>query len=214
MSTIYDHTHWKYRQIVQNNAKRRYNGAFYYSVEIVRNIIPAVKTDRSWVTINAQGYACDHAIVFVHNNLRPENYDWLKKYRDLVLVCGVPETCEKVKHLGRAVYLPLSIDVAEVKRHSREKDREVCFAGRMAKATDELPDGIDYLHGVPRGQFLDELARYEKVYAVGRVALEARALGCEVLAYDPRFPDPEVWQVLDNKDAAAMLQKELDKIDG
>ena len=58
------------------------------------------------------------------------------------------------------------------------------------------------------------MAEYRRVYAVGRCAIEAKCLGCEVLPFDPRYPDPELWQVLDNKDAAAILQKELEKIDG
>ena len=96
------------------NGPGRWNGAFYYSQEIVNNIIPNVKTDRNWITINVPGVACDHSVVFIHNNKTPEAYGWLSKYKDLVLVCGVPETCEKVSGLGKAVYLPLSIDTTFV----------------------------------------------------------------------------------------------------
>ena len=66
---------------------------------------------------------------------------------------------------------------------------------------------------MPRELLLDELAKYKKAYAVGRCALEAKALGCEILPYDDRFPDPSIWKVLDNKEAAKILQEKLDEID-
>jgi len=210
---IYDHDMPEYRERWERMGADRYNGAFYYSKEIVRNIVPRVETDRSWVTINQEGCACDHAIVFVHNNLHPEHYDWLAAYRDLVLVCGVPSTCGKVAHLGISVYLPLSVDVAYVERFKREKDRGTCFYGRVTKVGDDAR-AVDHITGRSRERALPAVARYERCYAVGRCAIEARVLGCEVLPYDPRFPDPSLWKVLDNAEAAAMLQAELDRIDG
>ena len=60
---------------------------------------------------------------------------------------------------------------------------------------------------------LPAMAEYKEVYAVGRTAIEAKALGCRVKAYDPRFPDPDRWKVLDNKDAAKILQEQIDQID-
>ena len=64
-----------------------------------------------------------------------------------------------------------------------------------------------------RPQLLAAMAEYKQIYAVGRTAIEARALGCTIKAYDERFPDPRRWKVVDNKDAAKMLQKQLDRID-
>lgn len=212
---IFSHTSPAYQWKLANAGVDRYNGARYYSEEIVRNIIPNVKTTRNWVTINVEGCAFDHSVVFVHNNLKPEEvYDWLSVYDDLVLVCGVPETVERVAHLGEAVYLPLSVDVHEVERYRRPKTKKTCYAGRIGKWRDRLPKGTDYIAALPRDEFLSRLAEYEHAYAVGRSAIEARILGCEVLPYDDRFPDPSVWKVLDNRDAAAMLQKVLDGIDG
>lgn len=54
-----------------------------------------------------------------------------------------------------------------------------------------------------------EMAKYRKVYAVGRTAIEARALGCEIGAYDPRYNNVSIWKILDNSDAAVLLQKAL-----
>lgn len=214
---IIDHNNTEYRQRWRVLEKNKYNGAFYYSKEIVKNIIPNVKTDRNWITINTRGEGVDHSIVFIHNNLHPENYEWLKTYgfRDLILVCGVEETCKKVEHIGTPIYLPLSIDMEYISKFKTEKTKDVAFAGREAKHEGiRLPKGIDYLEGIKRQEFLRELAKYREVYAVGRVAIEALALGCKLRAYDPRFPDVKRWKVIDNIEAAGMLQKELDKIDG
>lgn len=215
MSMIISHNHPRYQRIIESNPRRRNNGAYHYSREILRNIIPNVKTDRNWVTINIPDKAADHAIVFIHNNKHPENYDWLEEYEDLILVCGVPETCDKVKHLGVAVYLPLSIDTEEVSTYATpNKDKDAAFAGRAAKAKEaQLPKGTDILAGMNRSNLLAQMARYKKIYAVGRTAIEARALGCEILPYDPRYPDPSVWQVIDNKEAAEILQDLINKAD-
>ena len=212
---IYDHTSKVYRAKWKLSGDDKFNGAYYYSQEIVANIIPLVKTNRSWVTINAPSQCEDGAIVFIHNNLDTSLYDWMRNYKDLILVCGIPETCEKVAHLGTPIYVPISIDVEEVKEHKvKKKTKDTCFVGRKMKRTFKLPDDIDYLEGMPRELLLDELAKYKKAYAVGRCALEAKVLGCEILTYDDRFPDPEIWQVIDNKDAAKILQSKLDEIDG
>ena len=193
----------------------RNNGAYFYSREICENIIPRVKTTRNWITINVKGYGASHAIVFIHNNVNPERYDWLEDYDDLILVCGIPETVDKVKHLGHAVYLPLSIDVEYVKKFRKEKTRDICFAGRRSKKRyGNVPDDIDCLEGLPREELLSRMAEYKAVYAVGRTAIEARVLGCEIVPYDERYPDTSIWRVIDNKEAAAMLQDILDKIDG
>lgn len=221
MRKIFDHTRIQYRNRWNIAGKNKYNGAYYYSKEIVANIIPNVKTDRNWMTVNIPRMGADHSIAFVHNNLHPEIYDWLKMFNDVVLVCGVPETVGKMKERGfkNVIYLPLSIDVKYVEKFKRkQKTKKVAFAGRPGKHSHkydvDLPAGIDYLEGLPRGELLRRMADYEKVYAVGRTAIEAKILGCEVLPYDERYPDPSRWQVLDNREAAAMLQVELDRIDG
>ena len=191
----------------------KYNGAYYYSREICGIMIPLVQTDRSWVTVNTRR-AVDRAIVFIHNNKHPENYEWLNVYRDLVLVCGIPETCEKVAHLGTAIYLPLSVNVAEVEAYRAEKAREAAFVGRPAKRLGvSFPERVDHLEGMPRRKLLAEMAKYKRVYAVGRSAIEAKILGCEVMPYDERFPDPDRWQILDTRDAATILQNKLNSID-
>lgn len=212
---IISHNHIQYQAKRGSVGKGRYNGAYFYSKEICKYIIPLVDTSRNWITINIEGVGCDHAIVFIHNNKHPEHYDWLSQYNDLVLVCGVPETCVKVAHLGQAIYVPLSVHVAEVERYKKAKTRDTAYVGRKGKRYGiEFPVGTEFIEGLPRHQFLAKMAQFEKVYAVGRAAIEAKILDCKVLPYDTRFPDPTRWKVLDCSDAAKILQRQLDMIDG
>ena len=218
---VISHEHRRYISNAGHIGRGRYNGAYYYSQEICRYIIPSVRTGRNWVTINIPGVGVDHAIVFIHNNLHPEHYDWLSQYDDLILVCGVPETCEKVSHLGKAIYLPLSVKVSEVEKYKREKDREVAYIGRKGKRLNiPFPVHTDFIEGLPRDMFLTEVARYRKVYAIGRAAIEAKILSdiktgeeTEILPYDERFPDPTVWKVVDSGEAAKMLQAKLNEVE-
>lgn len=53
------------------------------------------------------------------------------------------------------------------------------------------------------------VAKYRNALAVGRCAIEAMVLGCEILPYDRRCPDPSIWRVVDNREAAQMLQHEF-----
>lgn len=215
MAIIVNHEHPRYKSMSAPLGNTRLNGAYFYSKEITNNIIPLIDTDRDWVLVNVPFYAADRAIVFIHNNKNPERYEWLRNYKDLILVCGRPETCAKVKHLGRAIYLPLSIDIADVMQYKRPKTKETAFVGRPAKRRGiKLPAGVDYLENMTRPALLAAAAEYKFIYAVGRCAIECKTLGAKILPYDPRYPNPRIWRVLDNKDAAAILQKKLDAIDG
>ena len=188
------------------------NGACEYSKEIVKYFIPNIKTDRNWVTINVKGHAYDHSIVFIHFNLDPSIYEWLKNYDDLILVCSLPETMEKVKDYGYPILVPLSIPIEEVKKYRVEKKTKVkAYAGRKGKYASVNARNCDRIEDLPRDEFLRKMAEYHYIYAVGRTALEARALGCKVLRYDPRFPDTTRWKLIDTMEAVKILQNELDK---
>ena len=205
---IISHEHPEYKKIEWKNA-----GAYWYSYEIVKNIIPRVATDRNWMTINIPYVGVDHSIVFIHNNLHFDQYEWLKDYNDLVLVCSQPGTYEEMKKYGWSVLLPLSIDVDYVKKFKQiARDIERAYVGRKEKLKVELPDDTVFISDIPRENLLSEMGRCEKVYAVGRCAIEAKVLGVKVLPYDIRYPDPDCWQIWDNKEAAKALQKILDMI--
>lgn len=188
------------------------NGANLYSGEIVKYFIPNIKTDRNWVTINLAGHAYDHSIVFIHNNLKPEIYEWLTNYKDVILVCSQPETMEKVKDYGYPIYVPLSVPVDYVKTFAvDEKTKVKAYAGRKGKYASRNARNCDRLEDLSHSELLSEMAKYQFIYAVGRTAIEAKILGCKILKYDPRFPDTSRWKILDTMEAVKILQKELDK---
>lgn len=212
---IIDHNHTMYRSLWNNCGDNKWNGAFYYSKEIVKHIIPRVKTNRNWVTINVRGVCPGHSIVFIHNNLHPERYAWLENVKDLILVCGIEKTAEFLKRYHHpTIVLPLSVDVESVKQYERPKTKYCAYAGRPAKAQGyKFPKDCDMLTGLPRNKLLPAMAEFECIYAVGRTAIEAKILGCEILPYDTRYPDPSIWEVLDCADAAKILQEKLDKVE-
>lgn len=218
---IIDHNHPQYvkkRNSMANDGK--YNGAYYYSREIVKNIIPRVKTDRNWITIRLPEMKVhpDHSIIFIHNNRNPNYYSYLKEYKDCILVCGLPKTVENMKFYGKAIYLPLSIDVKSVEKYRvKTKTKEVAYAGRALKlryTNNRVPKNVEVLSGMSQSKLLREMAKYKKIYASGRTAMQAKVLDCEVLPHETNFPDSRFWKVLDNRDAAKMLQEMLDVIDG
>ena len=218
---ILDHTEPNYvkkRNSLTNGNK--FNGAYYYSREIVKNIIPHVKTDRNWVTVRlADTPIPEHSIVFIHNNRNPNYYEFLRQYKDLILVCGLERTVENMQYFGKAIYLPLSIDISYVKRFRvEEKTKEMAFAGRLIKISKmyhaPVPKECDILTNMSQHRLLQAMADYKKVYCTGRTALQAKVLGCEIGVHDPNFPDPRIWKVIDNRDAAKMLQDILNEIDG
>lgn len=214
-SKIFNHDSYEYRNFARSNGGKN-NGAYWYSKEITDNIIPRVQTDRNWVTINVAGRCFDHSVVFIHNNLNPSLYDWLKRYKDLVLVCGIETTRDTMQErfpMHQVIYLPLSVDVDYVKRFKRKKTKGACFAGRIEKKTDQVPKGCDVVANISRDELLERMAEYRTVYAVGRCAIEAKVLGCKIGIYDPRFPQ-DIWEIVDNSESAWILQRKLDKIDG
>lgn len=218
---IIDHTHPlyanKHRSLKNGN---QYNGAYYYSKEIVKNIIPNVKTDRNWITIRLPEMPVhpDHSIIFIHNNRNPNYYSYLKEYKDCILVCGLPQTAENLRFYGKTIYLPLSVDVESVKKYRvKNKTKEIAYAGRRIKLdymNNRVPKGTEILSDMPQSTLLREMAKYKKVYASGRTAIQAKILGCEVLPHETNFPDSKFWKVVDNKEAAKMLQEKINIIDG
>ena len=192
------------------------NGAHIYSQLICKFFVPNIITKRNWVTINC-GKCLDNSIVFIHSNINTlKRYDFLKNYKNLILVCSQPSTCRIVKDLGKVIYLPLSVDTAYIKQFTcLNKDRECCYAGRRGKTNSaELKRfNIDFLQDLTHEELLYRMAKYRYVYAVGLTAIEAKVLGCNVLPYDTRFPDPTVWKIRDIRDMIPVLQTMLDAID-
>lgn len=210
--------------IRKRNALRtgRNNGGYWYSREICKNIIPRVKTNRPWVTLRVGDRCADGAIFFVHANTDWEiKLGWLRRYKDLILVVSSPATqrwCEENVPEAHTIFIPLSIDTEYVKTFQTKKNKETCYAGNAWYFQSEyigrnVPYGTKKFINLERDDLLRAMAPFRKVYAIGRTALEAKVLGCEILPFDDRYPDPEFWKLIDNREAAEMLQEELDKID-
>lgn len=199
-----------------------HNGAYYYSQEIVKNIIPNVKTWRPWDTLGMKHLrSLDHAIVFIHHNLNHDKvYGWLKRYKDLVYVCSTAASVSWATDQlnGSTVFLPLSVDTEYVKQFKTKKTKEACYAGNLWKfkkpdIAKYVPEGTDFpSKNIPREELLKFIAPYKVCYAIGRTALEAKALGCEVKNCDSRY-DGVDWPIFDNKEVAAILQEQLDLLD-
>ena len=225
MTRIIDTTDPNYIAYCKNyhqNGKGAHNGAYYYSQEIVKNIIPNVKTWRPWDTLGMKFIkSYDHAIVFIHHNINHDKvYSWLRRYSDLVLVCSTPLTYEWARTVrgSHAVFLPLSVDVDYVKQFRTDKTKDTCYMGNRwsfkKPYEDKLPLDVDFPpQNIPREELLKWVAPYRKVYAIGRCAIEAKILRCEILPFYPVFPNPDYWKVVSNQEAAQLLQSQLDKID-
>lgn len=192
------------------------NGAHIYSELICKFFVPNIKTDRNWVTINV-GKCYDHSIVFIHSNLNSEKkYAYLKDYNDLILVCSQFSTMRAVQNLGKAIYLPLSIDTKYVEKFRKlHHEKNACYAGRRGKVDYDAMRkmNVDMLCDLPHEELLKNMADYKYVYAVGLTALEALCLNCNLLSYDQRFPDIRVWKLLDIRTMIPTLQRKLDECD-
>lgn len=212
-----------YCKVFHPKGSGAHNGAYYYSQEIVKNIIPYVNTDRPWDTMGMKFLRSnDHAIVFLHHNKDWDKvYGWLWKYKDLIYVCSSEATYAWAKDQlnGHAIFLPLSVDVEYVKKFRTDKTKEACYAGNRWKfktkdIANYVPEGVDFPpKNIPREELLKFVAPYRTCYAIGRSAIEARILGCHLEVCDSRYPDPGFWKILDNAEAAKILQKELDMLE-
>lgn len=214
---IIDHTHPLYKQRRSKQGYGKYNGAYYYSKDIVKYIIPNIKTDRTWVTVRIEEAPenLDHSIVFIHNNRNPNLYEYLRKFKDVICVCSTPKTLENMVFYGTPIFLPLSVNVQSVAKYKlKDHDKEMAFAGRRLKINNYVPKQADILTDMPQTELIKAMAHYKDIYAVGRTAIQAKILGCNIKPYDNMYPDTNFWKIVDCSEAVQMLQNELDKIDG
>lgn len=194
------------------------NGAYWYSKEILENIVPKIKTDRNWVLINAEHTCLDHSIVFIHNNAHPKRYEWLVPFKDLILVCSTVKTLETMIEMYpkfHCIFLPLSIDTEYVKKFkAKRKTKKVCYYGRLEKCPEKImnDDSIVKLGDGERETLLKEVSKFKTVYAIGRCALEAIALGCNVLPHEGEYENAK-FTLYDNSDVIPELQRLLNEID-
>lgn len=195
------------------------NGAYYYCKEINDRIIPKIKTKRNWVLLNVPGCCYDNSIVFIHNNKNPERYFWMKDYKNLILVCSNYKTLTYMIEMFpqfHCIYIPLSVDVEYVKQFkAKRKTRKIAYFGRLEKFPEEWDEGegIDQIYSNDREDLLKQVAKYKTVYAIGRCAIEAKILGCEVLPHPGEY-EKIGFKVIDNEEIIPELQRLLNEIDG
>lgn len=193
---------------------KHFDGAYFYSKELVKNILPKVKTDRPFITINLCDNYCDNAVIFIHDNINPYRYVFLKKYKNLILVCSRFETVKALVDLlprFHVVYLPLSIDTKYVSKFTSEsKNKDKCYVGRKSTIPGGLPE-VDYLCNLERDDLLRKLSHYKLAYAVGRCLLEAKCLGLKTVNTSLLHGSEDL---LDNKEVIPVLQKLINEIDG
>ena len=214
---IIDHNHPLYKARRDKQGYGKYNGAYYYSKDICKYIIPNVKTDRTWVTVRIEDAPenLDHSIVFIHNNRNPNLYTYLRQFKDVICICSTAHSLENMQFFGIPAFLPLSVNVDSVKKYRvKQKTKDMAFAGRRLKMTNKIPEEADILTDMSQTALIREMAKYRKIYAVGRTAIQAKILGCEIGVYDNLYQDPNFWKIVDCKDAAIMLQTIINKIDG
>ena len=221
MSIVIGTNNLQYRSYRKAFKSGGHNGAYYYAKEIEKYFVPAVETRRHWDVLGMRlTNHLDHALVFVHHNRNMDDvYKWMERYTDLVVVASQKHVYDWAISRGyKAILLPLSVDVEYVKKFAEPKTKEACYAGNRWRFKEEdiakyVPSNVDFpLKDLPRNELLRFIAPYRKCYAIGRCAIEARVLGCEILKCDSRY-EPEDFQILDSREAAKILQQKLDEID-
>ena len=113
------------------------------------------------------------------------------------------------------IFIPLSIDINYVKQFkTKRKTKKVCYYGRLEKCPKDImeDDTIDKLGEGERDEMLKQIAKYKMVYAIGRCALEAQALGCEVKSHQGEYEGVK-FELKDNTDIIHDLQRILNEID-
>ena len=202
------------------------NGLNSYTHLIEDKMAPLLNTERP---IDSMGLSAlrsaDHAIVFIHHNLSPDtHYDWLHKYRDLVLVTGIPATYSLLQFAFpepdyHIILQPVPVDTDYISQFKAKHTLHYAYAGnpydfKQSDLHHFLPPDTPMLTGLPHDQLLREMSLYKYIYAVGITAVEAQVLGCKLKQCDSRFPNPELtFPVTDYKDAVQNIQTHLDFID-
>ena len=215
---IFSHLSPEYKEYCKKFGIVPDNGAYYYSREIMKNIIPKIKTRRNWVLVNVPDCCYDNSIVFIHNNKNPEHYEWLKDYQDLILVCSNIKTLKYMIKLFpkfHCILIPLSIDTKYVKRFKvKEKTEDKAYYGRLEKCPEKIlkNENIIKIYGKNRPKNLREVAKFKTVYSIGRCQLEAKCLGCKVISHTGEY-DNIYWDLLDNADVVPELQRLINEID-
>lgn len=198
----------------------KFNGAYYYSQDIENYILPHIQTERPVNTIGIHDCGGENdMIVFVHHYLHPENYKWLKRFKNIIIVSSDYEADKVLKGFGNVIHLPLSVPVAEVAKHKKKKTQNACYIGnpwsfKQQELRELVPPEVHRFGEMPREQLWDVMAEYKIVYAIGLCAIEAQVLGAKLEMSRYRYPDPaKSFPVLDCGDAGKALNIAIKRIE-
>ena len=200
------------------------NGAYLYAREIEQNILPSIETDDTINTVAIILYAPDEipdeSVVVAH-----DNYQTVERYRAyfgkrLRWICSMESTRDKLLAEGEfARYIPLSVDFNYIdKFKKRIKTADTAFFGNLWLFKQEtvnnlIEKGVVIYGSMTRELALSEIAKYKKIYAEGRCAIEAQRLGAKILpldygdAFDSIIPKP-----YDNRDLIPEWQKAFEPL--
>jgi hypothetical protein len=216
---IQDHNTNEYKIAQARLKSGKFNGAYFYSKEIVDCFIPKIKTSYNWQTINHQT-APEHCIVFVHSNNALYRYDYLLTYRDIILVCSTHNSVKELKKKGhkKVVYVPLSIDTEYLSQFKNEYKNGTIAAGNLWAFTPQtkqffIHNGIKHYHDVEREDLLRLISKSETVYAIGRTAMEAIYLGANVIQPDKEYPVEKYTTYFTQKKAISILKRHIKKFE-
>jgi len=200
------------------------NGAYLYAKEIEQNILPHITSDDTINTVAIILYAPmdipDGAVVVAH-----DNFETVSRYRAyfgkrLRWICSMESTRDKLIAEGEfARYIPLSVDFSYIdKFKKRIKTADTAFFGNLwlfkqDTVNELIEQGVVIYGSMPRELALSEIAKYRKVYAEGRCAIEAQRLGAKVLPidYGEAF-DSIIPKAYDNKDLIPEWQKAFEPL--
>ena len=200
------------------------NGAYLYAKEIEQNILPHIESDDTINTVAIILYAPDgipdESVVVAH-----DNFETVTRYRAyfgkrIRWICSMESTRDKLLAEGEfARYIPLSVDFDYIdKFKKRTKTADTAFFGNLwlfkQKSVNKLIEqGVVVYGSMPREQALSEIAKFKKVYAEGRCAIEAQRLGAKVLPidYGDTF-DSIIPKLYDNRDLIPEWRKAFEPI--
>ena len=97
----------------------------------------------------------------------------------------------------------------------KRKSRKYAYYGRKEKCPQDIleDETVDKIFGNDRDECLKLVAKYKNVFAIGRCALEAKCLGCNVLSHAGEYENVD-FEVKDNKEIIPELQRLINEIDG
>lgn len=180
------------------NPKAKYNGSYFYALELENIILPQIASDKVVNTVGTTIYEelPRGTVIVAHSS-----YEVLRVYRDYLgkgytWVCSFPNLRDDFANAGEnTALIPMSVDLSKLEKYRGiEKTKDTAFMGNVWKYktnyfSENVMGKVDVISGIPREEALRIMASYKKVICEARCAIEAQYLGCEIITptYDKGF---------------------------